>query len=102
MKIYKFDKLVKEASDLFDPEANKKSREELFKNTFNEQDEMAEKSDIFRRILQSEISIDPETRYEQTNSPKSKTRNALISRAAYQTQEEWEDALLKNPFYNTE
>jgi len=99
MKIYKFDKLVKEASDLFDPEANKKSREELLKNTFKDQDEMAEKSDIFRRILQSEASIDPETRYEQTNSPKSKTRNALLSRGAYPTQEEWEDSLIKNPFY---
>lgn len=102
MTFYKFDKLVKEATDLFDKVNKKEYRESILRNLFKDQDKMAEKSEVFKRILQSEISDDPETRYNQTNSPTSKTRSALTTRQVYNTQEEWEKSLLTNPFYELE
>ena len=63
------------------------------------QDEMALKSIIFEKILNSEIKSDPVERYYSTNDPKSKTRNALLIRSIYDTQDEWERDLLTNPFY---
>jgi hypothetical protein len=73
---------------------------DIYKSVFGDQDAMAKKSSIFRLILQSEIKNDPKERYLSTNSPNSKTRNALLTRYCYQTQEEWEKDLLANPFYN--
>ena len=105
-KISKFDKAVREASDLFDPEVQRKTKESIMKHTFKDQDKIAMESDIFSQILQSEISDDPEKRYKQTNSPKSKTRNALLSMGAYVNpntkgfdKEAWEENLRTNPFY---
>jgi hypothetical protein len=80
---------------------------------FENQDKIALESDVFRRILESEIRDDPAERWESTNSPKSKTRNALLTRAAYYSwsdpndpnsakifdKEAWEQSLLNKPFY---
>jgi len=85
--------------DLFDEEAWRKHKQRIYENEFRVQDEMAAKSEVFRRILESEMREDPAERYESTNSPKSKTRNALLTRHIYSTQEEWEQNLLTNPFY---
>lgn len=71
----------------------------VYKALFAVQDEWAKKSAVFNKILQSEIKADPKERYESTNNPKAKTRNALITRSIYKTQEEWEKDLLTNPFY---
>ena len=71
----------------------------IYKTVFADQDEWAKKSEVFNKILQSEIKADPEERYESTNNPKAKTRNALIIRHIYKTQEEWEKDLLTNPYY---
>lgn len=96
-------KLKKEAMNkevnLFDPEFQRKYKEDIYRIVFRDQDEMAAKSEVFKNILLSEIKDDPEERYVSTNSPKSKTRNALITRSVYQSQEEWEEDLLRNPFY---
>lgn len=72
---------------------------DIYKMVFKDQDDMAEQSKVFKEVLLSEIHEDPKTRYEQTNNPKAKTRNALISRGAYENIVEWEDNLLTNPFY---
>lgn len=83
---------------------------------FELQDKMALKSEVFKRILQQEIKTDPQERYESTNDPKSKTRNALLLKHAYYRtnpnpkkkgidtekvfhQKEWEDDLLSSSFY---
>lgn len=71
----------------------------VYNAVFATQDEWAKKSAVFNKILQSEIKADPKERYESTNNPKAKTRNALITRSIYKTQEEWEKDLLTNPFY---
>ena len=97
----KIRKIATDLFDLFDPEQEKKRKQEIYNIVFKDQDEMAEKSEVFNRILQSEISDDPETRYAQTNSPKSKTRNALITRHIFPTQKEWEEDLLK-VYFSTE
>ena len=86
--------------DLFDPEYEMIAKQRSYKTVFRDQDEMALKSEVFKRILQSEIKEDPDERFESTNNPKAKTRNALLSRGEYQTQEEWEQNLLTNPFYS--
>ncbi len=88
-----------EEINLFDPEYQRKEKEELRKRLFKAQDEWANRSEVFKRILQSETSDDPEERVRRTNHSKAKTRNALISRSAYPTDEAWENNLLKNPFY---
>ena len=73
---------------------------------FDEQNRVAAESEVFKRILEQEIKEDPSERLDSTNRPKSKTRNALISRAAYHSpstkefdKEAWEQDLLSNPFY---
>ncbi|MFA7219347.1 MAG: hypothetical protein WC119_02465 [Synergistaceae bacterium] len=119
MKIYKRALDNKEQSEewsLFDYDAKSVyERNGKLKNyvveTFRMQDEMALKSDVFKRILQQEIKEDPQERYESTNYPKTKTRNALLTAGAYYRpnpknpkekvldREAWENDLLKNPFY---
>jgi len=84
-------------SNLFDVDETKIP--DYYATEFKTQDDMAKISDIFNKILQSEIREDPRERYGSTNSPKSKTRNALLTRGSYETQEEWEENLLTNPFY---
>jgi len=94
-------KIIKVAVDLFnrDPEEERREREEMYQNVFDNQDEWAAKSSVFKRVLDSEIKDDLDGRYLSTNSPRSKTRNALITRTSYETQEEWEKELLTNPYY---
>jgi cell envelope opacity-associated protein A len=82
---------------LFDQ--NPTYEEQIRQREFATQDEWAAKSKVFKKILDSEIHSDPAIRLKQTNSPKSRTRNALIVMAAYQSQEEWEDYLLNSSFY---
>jgi len=92
-------------SNLFDEEQNKKDKIAISRRIFQTQDNMANQSEVFNRILQSEIDDNPDIRLKQTDSPQSKTRNALISRYCYKTkdgefdQETWERYLLKNQFY---
>lgn len=109
-----FKKFVEENNpdsvDLFSPRDPNEDLE-MYRREFAIQDEWAEKSPVFQQILQSEIKDDPKERYISTNSPKSKTRNALICRFAYRRtpealklpeqfdQKAWEDDLLTNPFY---
>lgn len=95
----KIEKKLKESESLFDPEFQRKTKAEIYKHVFKDQDEMAARSEVFNNILQREIHSDPEKRYKQTNSSESKTRNALLTRRFYKTQKEWEDNLLTNPFY---
>jgi hypothetical protein len=73
---------------------------------FELQDKIASESEVFNRVLQQEIDPDPRARFEQTDNPKAKTRNALISRQAYYNRdtkqfdnEAWEQDLLTRPFY---
>ena len=85
--------------DLFCPEFQEKTMASICKNVFNAQDELALKSLVFKRILESEYSDDRDTRYRQTDSPESKTRNAMITKQCYPTFEEWEEHLKTSPFY---
>jgi len=102
MKIFKL--ANNSEADLFSKEfeeQHEKDMEKVRESLFKVQDDMAKKSPVFKKILDSEIAgvHDPIERHRITNDPKSKTRNALLTRHAYQTQEEWERGLLTNPFY---
>jgi hypothetical protein len=59
------------------------------------QDKLASESKVFNQILQSERTND----IWSTNSPKSKTRNAIMIKYLYKTIDEWENDLLTNDFY---
>jgi hypothetical protein len=57
--------------------------------------------EVFTNILNSESNCNNlNIHMEQTNSPSSKTRNALIIRSVYPSIKDWERELLSNPFYN--
>ncbi|MEI7758515.1 MAG: hypothetical protein WCI80_05710 [Bacteroidota bacterium] len=78
----------------------------MWASEFATQNFWASISPVFNRILQSEIEDSPEDRYKSTNSPKSKTRNALICRHAYTNKETgvvdidaWEHDLLTSDYY---
>ena len=98
------------------PEEEREKRIRTHEITFKEQDRLARLSPVFKRILDSEIKEDPIERLESTNSPKSKTRNAMLSlvvplsihgntekavedRENEKAIKEWEQDLLTNPFY---
>ena len=69
-------KVAAERFDMFSEEADRaheKQMEKVREVTFRAQDELAEKSEAFRRVLDSEISDDPIERYRSTSDPKSKT-----------------------------
>lgn len=74
---------------------------EVYRSVFALQDQYAKESEIFKRILNSEIkdAKTPEERYNLTNAPKSKTRNAMLLKHIYKNKDEWEQELLTNPFY---
>jgi hypothetical protein len=90
--------------DMFSPEFEAKERQHhliVQKELFALQDRIANESDVFRRILQSEIKnvSTGDERYKATNNPKSKTRNALLTRHIYPNIKDWENNLLTSDFY---
>lgn len=93
-----------EEVNMFSPEFIVQKRKETLiwqKELFDLQDQLAQKSDVFRRILQSEIKNVQtwDERNKATNSPASKTRNALIVRHVYPNIKDWENELLTSDFY---
>jgi len=112
MRIYRIAEESEDLVDLFDPldqdrvyDRDGKIRTHV-QMLFDDQDKLAKESDTFSRVLQQEIDVDPRVRFDQTNHPKAKTRNALLSRQAYYNrdtkqfdQEAWEQDLLTRPFY---
>ena len=88
-----------ETVNLFHPDYVRKTREMCQKTIFEDQDKAAKQSKVFKRILESEWSGDPDLREKQTNHPKAKTRNALLTKGVYPTIKEWEDYLLSSSFY---
>ncbi len=93
-----------EEVNMFSPEFIEQQRKDRLiwqKQMFDLQDQLAQKSEVFRKILQSELK-DGQTwdeRNTATNSPKSKTRNALLLRHIYPNLKDWEDDLLKSDDY---
>ena len=92
-------KKSQEEIDLFDPVEEAKVKKQVYDAVFADQDEWAKKSKVFNAILQSEIKDNPKERYESTNNPRAKTRNALLIRPIYKTLEEWEKHLLTDLYY---
>jgi len=83
----------------FEEEHNKRMQK-VYEKTIEYQNQLAKESNIFRKILESERKGKTiKEWYESTNNPKSKTRNALLSRHIYKTTNEWENDLKTNPFY---
>ena len=78
-----------ETDNLFDPDYERKTRELCQRILFEDQDKASKQSEVFKRILESEWSDDPDLREKQTNHPKAKTRNALLTKGAYSTIKEW-------------
>ena len=90
-----------EEFNMFDPVWKENQMQNMCAQLFQYQDKLASESEIFNTILQFEMSDDRDTRYENTNSPKSLTRNAIILKGAvYKDLKEWETYLLESPYYS--
>jgi len=84
------------SDDLFNNEISAHNKRVSQRRLFKYQDELAKQSEVFKRILQSEMSDDPDERQRLSDSPTSKTRNAMILRGVYNNKSDWEADILKN------
>ena len=65
-----------------------------------QQEDLINKSKVFKKIFDYEKRESLKDHIISTNSPKSLTRNAIITYSVYPNIEDWENDLSTNLFYN--